>query len=120
MANLYVLLDPKLGPEVLRQFTEAVEDNGGRLIVFLPPQIVLLDGDAATNDALEGLVGGAVIALGFEDVANLALAAFGSAELTRLIAVLALTTSAAMDAAELFRPLKGEVWPAFGCIPEQA
>jgi hypothetical protein len=117
MPNIYVLLDADTSGSDLRAFTDAVEDNGGRIAVFLPPQLAIVDGGGATHEALGALVGGVVRAVGFEDVTPLALAALDSVELTRLITLLALTTTAATEAADLVRPFDGEVWSGVGCIP---
>jgi hypothetical protein len=116
MANIYVLLESSLadgGP-----FRDAIEDNSGRLIAYLPP-LAVVDGDDTTSDALRQLIGGDVRAVGVEDVTDLFAAAFGDFELTRMVGVLALTTAPAVDAAEAVRPQQDVEWSGFTCLTSE-
>jgi hypothetical protein len=119
MANIYVLLGPDLSPETGREFTNTIEDNGGRLYVLLPPRLALLDGDESTATALLGLIGGAVAAVGVEDVGPLEQAAGDDPSVTGLLVALAGTTTAALASAEQARPRQGEEWPGFGCLERE-
>ena len=77
-----------------------------------------MDGDDTTVSALQQLVGSTVVALGVDDVTDLAAAA-DSAELVEWVGILALTTSTVVDAADLVRPYQDEEWTGFGCVVEE-
>jgi hypothetical protein len=115
MSNIYVLLDPFASPDDARAFTDTVTGWGGTLQVFLEPRLAVVDGDDSVADALRGLVGAGLSAVGVDDVSELALAA-DSVDVAAQIAVLASTTPFAEAAAELVRPGVGADWTGFGCV----
>ncbi|MEV0032538.1 hypothetical protein [Nocardia sp. NPDC050793] len=117
MANMYVLLNTS-APGGGSAFRDAVDDNGGRLLAYVPP-VALIDGTDSTSDALQALVGDAVLAVGVENVGNLLFAAIGDPQLTELLGVLGLTTSSIVQAAELVRPAPGLEWFGFGCTDQE-
>lgn len=117
MTTLYALLDDT-DPDAGQELVDAVTGTGGRLTVFLPPRLAIVDGDDTTADALTNLVGAGLTAVGVDDVTDLAFAA-DTVELERQVAVLAATTSAADAAAELVRPDPDVDWTGFGCLADE-
>jgi hypothetical protein len=118
--SMYVLLADPLSPAQGAAVTEAVAGTEGRVTVLISSRLMVVDGGAATNAGLQGLVGDAVVAVGDDDVAPLLAAAVGFPDLLAQVGVLALTTSPALAAAEAVRPRQGEAWHGLGCIPEEA
>jgi hypothetical protein len=118
--SLYVLLTDPLSATQGAAVSQAVADTDGRITVLVSSRLMVVDGDPATEGALQGLVGDAVVAVGNDDVTPLLAAAVGSPDLLAQVGVLALTTSPALMAAEAVRPGQGEPWRGLGCVPEEA
>ena len=116
--SVYVLLGEGVTVEQVTAVTDAVADSGGRLAVLMSARLFAVEPGETTVADLQALPGEVVVAVGDDDVAPLQ-AANPSPDVLADLALLALTTSAALAAADAARTSEGLYWPDAGCLVEE-